>query len=899
MKNPLTNWIRSAVGGSPRKRTVRDAPPTQHLSAQCESLEERVVLDASLPNLANASFIGGQDLYVALPGTDSNGGAVTYTASSANANVSATILSGGRSIKMTVSGKDVNGQDFSGDLTFRLFEDLSPVTTARIITLVQQGFYNGLDFHRVLNGFVAQGGDPAGNGTGGSGTKINDEFSRNLTFTGQGLLAMANSGDDTGDSQFFITDTDLALDTMPRSLNFNHTIFGILTSGFDTFQKLMTTPVQTNGSEISDPITPVVMSNVTVFTDTTNGVLKVSAANGFTGTSTVTVTATSTGANATKNFIATGVSDTINDRPFLGPVQNQTTALNTPVSFTVTGIDLESDNLTFVVKDPTSASSNPSSLSSAANPLHGTVSIQTTQANGTTPATSIVTFTPENGFIGSIDMLIGVRDNTTHTNSSSLDARNNYDTQRITLTVTATATNVPPVANAGGPYTITEGGSLTVTGAGSTDADNDTLTYSWDINGDGTFGDATGVNPTLTKAQLNALGINNGTATFNVKVRVDDGRGHVVTSASTLFTFTNAPPVATITGPATGVKGAVLTFTLGATDQSSADQTAGFTWKIDWDGDGTFDQTVTGTSTQTVTHTFAKAGPSQVKVKAIDQDGGESEVVTRQVNIQGVDLVNGTLNIVGDDSDDVIKIIRDARTGNIRLFLNYEDQGVFVVTNGMNIEGGGGDDRILIWSDVAAPARINGGDGDDTIRGGKGNDLIHGGAGNDSIIGRNGDDMLFGDTGSNQINGGGGNDLIVGGASPDELRSGTGRDIIIGGQGIDYITGDGGDLLIGSATDFDTDEVSLGLIRDAWNQNLPLEQRIELLEETGVGANHDILIDASSAAPTVNDDSARDQIFSVGRSWIVGFSNDNLVDVYHEGIKVVPAIPIRTCRTEV
>ena len=892
MNTPLTNWIRGAFGGTARKRNIRENQMA-FVSAQCESLEERVVLDASLPNLSNANFIGGQDLYVALPGTDTSGGPITYTANSANANVSATILQGGRSIKMTVSGKDANGQDFSGELTFRLFEDLSPVTTARIITLVQQGFYNGLDFHRILNGFVAQGGDPLGDGTGGSGTKIPDEFTKNLTFTSQGLLAMANSGDDTGDSQFFVTDTDLTIDSMPRSLNFNHTIFGILTSGFDTYAKIMSTPVQANPNtgEVSVPVTDVVMSNVTVFTDTTNAVLKVSAAAGFTGSSSISVTATGTGASATKSFLATGVSDTINDRPYLGPVQNQTTAVNTPVSFTVTGIDLENDNLTFVVKDPTSANSNSSALSNASNPLHGTVSIQTTQANGTTPATSIITFTPENGFIGSIEMLIGVRDGTTHTNSSGLDARNNYDTQKITLTVTATATNVAPVANAGGPYAIQEGENLTVTAAGSTDADGDTLTYSWDINGDGIFGDATGVNPTLTKAQLNSLGINNGPATFNVKVRVDDGKGHVVISDAVTFTFNNAPPIATITGPNTAEKGTSLTFTLGATDQSSADQTAGFTWQIDWDGDGTFDQAVTGTSTQTVTHTFNQSGPITVKVKAVDQNGGESTVVTKQVNIQGIELVNGTLNIVGDDLDDVIKIIRDEATGLAHLFMNYEDKGLFNVTNGFRIEGQGGNDRILIWSDVAAPATINGGDGDDVIRGGKGDDIIHGGAGNDEIIGRSGNDMLFGDEGINLIRGGGGTDIIVGGSSPDELRGGTGRDIIIGGQGADYISGGSkGDLMIGSGTDFDTDPVALGLIRAAWlRSDLTFEERVELLQSEGVGDNNEVILDLDSAAPTINDDSARDRIFSVeGRSWMIGFFDDLLSDTDKVGFKTLP-----------
>ncbi len=887
MSDSFRNLMRRLLGTSPRRRVYSETA-TATVSAQFEALEERVVLDATLGELTNASFIGGQDLYVALPTTDSEGHAVTYTASSSNANVAATIVTGNRSIKMTVSGVDANGEAFSGELTVMLFEDVAPETTARIIDLIQSGFYNGLDFHRILDGFVAQGGDPNGDGTGGSGTTLDDELNSHVTFTSQGLLAMANSGDDTSDSQFFVTDTDLTLDEMPRSLNFNYTIFGVLTSGFDTFQKIMSTPVTANsGGENSSPVTPVVMSNVQVFNDTTNGVVKVSAASGFTGTSTVTITANGSGTADTKNFIVTGVSDTLNDRPFLGPVTDQTTAVNTPISFTVTGIDLESDNLTFVVKDPTSAASSSSALSSAADPLHGTVTIVTTPANGTTPASTLITFTPEEGFVGEVDLLIGVRDNTTHSGSTGLDATSNYDTQVIKLTVTAEATNFAPVANAGGPYAIAEGGSLTLDASGSTDPDGDTLTYSWDINGDGVFGDATGVNPTLTKAQLTALGITNGTATFNVSVRVDDGKGHVITSAPTTFTFNNAPPVASITGATTGAKNEELTFTLGATDASSSDTTAGFTWMIDWDGDGTFDQTVTGTSTQTVTHTFTTAGPIQVKVKAVDTDGGESEVVTYKVNIQGVDLVNGTLNIVGDDSDDVIKIIRDSDTGLVHLFMNYEDLGLFSVTNGMQIEGGAGDDRILIWSDVAAPATINGGAGDDILKGGKGADVIHGGDGNDTLVGRSGNDMLFGDAGSNVIRGGGGNDVIVGGESADELRGGSGRDTIIGGEGADFISGGSrGDLMIGGTTDYDTDAVSLGLIRDAWTQNLNLDDRITLLETTGIGTDNAIKLDVNAETPTLADDEADDQIFaSLGRSWYIGFSTDKFVDPNHVVVK--------------
>src|SRR5205807_158028 len=127
----------------------------------------------------------------------------------------ADLVSGGRSLKLNVSGVDSNNVAFNGDLVFRLFESDEPATTARIIQLVNSGFYNNLTFHRVIPGFVAQGGDPSGNGTGGSGTKFNDEFKTDLTFTSNGLLAMANSGDDTNDSQFFITAVDESLAQLP------------------------------------------------------------------------------------------------------------------------------------------------------------------------------------------------------------------------------------------------------------------------------------------------------------------------------------------------------------------------------------------------------------------------------------------------------------------------------------------------------------------------------------------------------------------------------------------------------------------------------------------------------------------------------------------------------------
>ena len=108
-----------------------------------------------------------------------------------------------------------------GTIELELFEDKTPVTTQNFIDLAQKGFYDGVIFHRVIDGFMIQGGDPTGTGMGGPDYTIEDEFLPELTFAGEGVLAMANTGrPHTGGSQFFIT-----LAATPW-LNGHHTIFG-------------------------------------------------------------------------------------------------------------------------------------------------------------------------------------------------------------------------------------------------------------------------------------------------------------------------------------------------------------------------------------------------------------------------------------------------------------------------------------------------------------------------------------------------------------------------------------------------------------------------------------------------------------------------------------------------
>jgi peptidylprolyl isomerase len=116
-----------------------------------------------------------------------------------------------------------------GEFVVQLFPDKAPKTVNNFVFLAQNGFYDGTTFHRVIEGFMAQGGDPTGTGMGGPGYQFEDEFS-DLTFDKPGLLAMANSGPNTNGSQFFITFV-----ATPH-LNGLHTIFGEVIEGMDVVE---------------------------------------------------------------------------------------------------------------------------------------------------------------------------------------------------------------------------------------------------------------------------------------------------------------------------------------------------------------------------------------------------------------------------------------------------------------------------------------------------------------------------------------------------------------------------------------------------------------------------------------------------------------------------------------
>ncbi len=146
-----------------------------------------------------------------------------------------------------------------GDIQFETYDADAPKTVENFLTLAKKGFYDGLTFHRVIKGFMIQGGDPSGNGTGGPGYTFPDEINPTspLYQTGyvRGVVAMANAGPNTNGSQFFIMQADYPLPP-------NYTIFGHVTKGIETVDKIVAVPV--TGPENSTPVSPVKMEKVTI-----------------------------------------------------------------------------------------------------------------------------------------------------------------------------------------------------------------------------------------------------------------------------------------------------------------------------------------------------------------------------------------------------------------------------------------------------------------------------------------------------------------------------------------------------------------------------------------------------------------------------------------------------------
>jgi uncharacterized delta-60 repeat protein len=358
-----------------------------------------------------------------------------------------------------------------------------------------------------------------------------------------------------------------------------------------------------------------------------------------------------------------------------------------------------------------------------------------------------------------------------------------------TTTATIDVIDSPPVANAGGPYSVPAGGTVQLNASASSDPDDpsSSLTYQWDLKGNGIYGetgaaatrgDEVGVSPTFSAAGLD------GPTTVAVSLRVLDPNGAVGTTTATINVL-NVPPTAGVSGPSLTVPGQTLTYTLTALDPEAADQVAGFTFGIDWDNDGTVDQTVQGPSGITVTHTFTQPASIAIHVTATDKDGGQSDPAIQITNavpaLLETDPIDGTKTAVfvgGTPGGDTITFTPGKKPKTVDVTVNGVFQGTFSPTGHLIAYGEAGNDTIKDVArvsggtrlSVAVPAIFYGGDGNDLLstKASTANNILLGGDGNDTLQGGSGRDLLVGGPGADSLDGGAGDDLLIAGSTSYE-----------------------------------------------------------------------------------------------------------------------------------
>lgn len=432
------------------------------------------------------------------------------------------------------------------------------------------------------------------------------------------------------------------------------------------------------------------------------------------------------------------------------------------------------------------------------------------------------------------------------------------------------STNTPPLAFPGGPYSLAEGGSLSLSAALSYDPDGQPLNYAWDINGDGVYTDAIGVAPTLNWSQLSALGVSDGPINRLVRVRATDSAGGSTDSPGALLTITNVAPVAGLGGPATAVRGEPRDFVLSATDLSPQDQAANFTFQLDWDNNGTIDETVVGPSGMTIAHAFASAGSQVVRMIALDKDGAPSSPVTRAIDVVPYELrANGALtDLIWGGTPGIDATFFVSIGGGVQSLTFIENSvgfpllplGVRALTHlgvtGSVVAYGQGLNDLYVAAATSRPVRFFGGDGDDVLVGGQGSDLLDGGNGNDLLLG---------------------GVLAVDGN--DTLRGGNGADILVGGPGSDLLQGGAGsDLILATAIQFADVSTAVYALRSEWTSANPYSLRVAHLTGAPGGANGSTFL---TPGATVINDGAVDQVFGeADQDWLIySFAQDVPTDV--------------------
>lgn len=356
------------------KRPTDRPRPNRPLKIQ--PLAERLALAGDAPSfteIADAVVEVGAPLHVPLDASDADSEILSVSVEVADENaVEAEVITGNRSLRLDVAG--------FGTMLFELFEQRAPRPTARVIELVESGFYDGLLFHRVDDGFVLQGGDPNGDGTGGSSLgNFDDQFHPDLQHNRPGVLSFAKTTDDTNNSQFFITEQT------PRHLDFNHSVFGQLVEGEDVREAISKVAVDMDDR----PLDPVVIESATIINDTQNAVVLLRALQEDAQTD-LTVTVMDDDGNTFRQTIAvTTTADASDAAPYLADLPSDAVVVaGESYGFALPAVDLEDDDVSFVGQY-------------ASDPAGSTASLDS--------ATGAFLVNTADDFVGEIDFAFGVR----------------------------------------------------------------------------------------------------------------------------------------------------------------------------------------------------------------------------------------------------------------------------------------------------------------------------------------------------------------------------------------------------------------------------------------------------------------------------------------------------------
>ncbi len=349
-----------------------------------------------------------------------------------------------------------------------------------------------------------------------------------------------------------------------------------------------------------------------------------------------------------------------------------------------------------------------------------------------------------------------------------------------------------PLAQSGGPYAVGEFDSLTLDASASSDPLGQPLTYRWDLNGDGVFGDVTGMAPLVDAATRASLGIA-APGAYQVQVRVSSGDRSAVSSSGQLTVL--ATPHAALAGPNSAVPGEPLVFVASVAAPWSANPSALFTYEIDWDNDNVYESSQAGPwNGLTLNHVFTTVSTQVPRVRAIDPGGVSGAVASRTVAVERFQVRNdpnqqGVRNLYygGDDGAvDEVFLAPDLQSPEdaTAIIIYTGDVENVVRLGGINgrvvFYGQGGDDIVVsdlfpfgIDNALQIPVEFHGDAGDDilvggsaadTLDGGPGGDLLWGGAQSDDLgdwlVGADGDDLLIGHRGADTLEGGAGSDLL-------------------------------------------------------------------------------------------------------------------------------------------